>query len=191
MAVLGKKAAVEQKPVSVAEQKVASNVEVKTTPTGEEKVGLKGEEEASLPKCIGPGCENNAQPDSVYCGNDCILRHAAAAMKSITDDKEPKQKDKEKAKCEKAKSTAKVTRITYQTVAWSCEWPNQRSCVVLQVSRCLWLKSKVTKVESQFLSVGSYETFDQMSLIFATSVLLLSVCPTGSIVQWVWVIIPS
>lgn len=117
MAVLGKKAAVEQKSVSVAEQKVASNVEVKTTPTGEEKAGLKGEEEASLPKCIGPGCENNAQPDSVYCGNDCILRHAAAAMKSITDDKEPKQKDKEKAKCEKAKSTAKVTRITYQTVA--------------------------------------------------------------------------
>lgn len=119
MAVVGKKAAaaVEQKAVSDAEQKVASNVEVKTTPTADDKAGPKGEEESSLPKCIGPGCENNAQPDSVYCGNDCILRHAAAAMKSITDDKEPKQKDKEKAKCEKAKPAAKVTRITYQTVA--------------------------------------------------------------------------
>lgn len=114
---MGKKvpSAVEQKPVSDAEQKVASNVEVNTTPTGEDKAGQKSEEESSLPKCIGPGCENNAQPDSVYCGNDCILRHAAAAMKSITDDKEPKQKDK--PKCEKAKSTAKVTWITYQTVA--------------------------------------------------------------------------
>lgn len=114
---MGKKApgAVEQKPVSDAEQKVGSNVEVNTTPTGEDKARQKTEEESSLPKCIGPGCENNAQPDSVYCGNDCILRHAAAAMKSITDDKEPKQKDK--AKCEKVKSTAKVTWITYQTVA--------------------------------------------------------------------------
>lgn len=116
-AVMGKKApgTVEPKPVSDAEQKVASNVEVNTTPTGEDKAEQKSEEESSLPKCIGPGCENNAQPDSVYCGNDCILRHAAAAMKSITDDKEPKQKDK--AKCEKAKSTAKVTWITYPTVA--------------------------------------------------------------------------
>lgn len=105
-----KKAAVtvEQKPLPDSEQKVASNVEVKTTPTAEEKAGQKSEEESSLPKCIGPGCENNAQPDSVYCGNDCILRHAAAAMKSITDDKEPKQKDK--AKSEKAKPTPKVTQ---------------------------------------------------------------------------------
>lgn len=92
------------------DQKVASNVEVKTTPTGEvqqEKSGEMAEDDSSLPKCIGPGCENNAQPDSVYCGNDCILRHAAAAMKSITDVKEPKQKDK--AKAQKPKSTPKVT----------------------------------------------------------------------------------
>ncbi|XP_031134684.1 death-inducer obliterator 1 isoform X1 [Sander lucioperca] len=98
----------EQKALPDAEQKVASNVEVKTTPTVEvpdEKAGPKAEEESSLPKCIGPGCENNAQPDSVYCGNDCILEHAAAAMKSITDVKDPKQKDK--AKAQKTKSTPK------------------------------------------------------------------------------------
>lgn len=106
-----KKATAEQKPLPDTEHKVASNVEVKTTPTAEvpeEKARQKAAEEASLPKCIGPGCENNAQPDSVYCGNDCILRHAAAAMKSITDVKEPKQKDK--AKAQKTKSTPKVTR---------------------------------------------------------------------------------
>lgn len=111
----GKKAAptAEQKALPDSEHKVASNVEVKTTPTAEvpeEKAGQKAEEESSLPKCIGPGCENNAQPDSVYCGNDCILRHAAATMKSITDVKEPKQKDK--AKAQKTKSTPKVTRTT-------------------------------------------------------------------------------
>ncbi|KAK2862504.1 hypothetical protein Q5P01_002037 [Channa striata] len=98
----------DQKALLDTEQKVASNVEVKTTPTLEvpdEKIEQKAGEESSLPKCIGPGCESNAQPDSVYCGNDCILRHAAAAMKSITDVKEPKQKDK--AKSLKTKSTPK------------------------------------------------------------------------------------
>ena len=72
---------------------------------------VKAEDGSSLPKCIGPGCEKNAQPDSVYCGNDCILRHASAAMKSITDVKEPKQKDKDKPKAQKekpCKSTPKV-----------------------------------------------------------------------------------
>lgn len=102
-------ATAEQKALLDAEQKVASNVEVKTTPTVEvpnEKT-KQIMDDSSLPKCIGPGCENNAQPDSVYCGNDCILRHAAAAMKSITDVKEPKQKDK--AMAPKPKSTPKVT----------------------------------------------------------------------------------
>uniref|UniRef100_A0A3P8U853 PHD-type domain-containing protein n=1 Tax=Amphiprion percula TaxID=161767 RepID=A0A3P8U853_AMPPE len=96
----------EQKATPDTEQKVASNVEVKTTPTGEPTEGKtmqKAEDDSSLPKCIGPGCDNNAQPDSVYCGNDCILRHAAAAMKSITD--EPQQKDK--ANAQKNKSTPK------------------------------------------------------------------------------------
>lgn len=108
----GERKASEQKGVAEPEQKVASNVEVKTTPTAEgaeEKGAEKPGAEASLPKCIGPGCENDAQPDSVYCGNDCILRHAAAAMKSISDDKEPKQ---ERVKPEKSKSAPKVTRST-------------------------------------------------------------------------------
>lgn len=124
--VVYKKAAVtvEQKPLPDSEQKVASNVEVKTTPTAEEKAGQKSEEESSLPKCIGPGCENNAQPDSVYCGNDCILRHAAAAMKSITDDKEPKQKDK-------AKPPPKVTQ-SLETMKYSLIVPIS-SWIVLQV----------------------------------------------------------
>ena len=102
---------VEQKAAADTEPRVATIVEVNTTPTvevPEDKSGPKAEDDSSLPKCIGPGCDNDAQPDSVYCGPDCILRHAAAAMKSITDVKEPKLKDKSKA--QKNKSTAKVTR---------------------------------------------------------------------------------
>ncbi|XP_042359018.1 death-inducer obliterator 1 isoform X2 [Plectropomus leopardus] len=94
----------EQKALPDTDQKVASNVEVNTT-VEVPVVGQKAEEDSSLPKCIGPGCENNAQQDSVYCGNDCILRHAAAAMKSITDVKDPKQKDKPKG--QKTKPTPK------------------------------------------------------------------------------------
>lgn len=59
-------------------------------------------EGSSLPKCIGPGCERDALPESVYCGNDCILRHAAAAMKTITTDgKDSKQKERGKPKAQK------------------------------------------------------------------------------------------
>ncbi|TNN56406.1 Death-inducer obliterator 1 [Liparis tanakae] len=90
----------EPKAPPATEEKVALNVEVKTTPPpaptpppppAEVVPKEQAAEDSSLPKCIGPGCENNAQPDSVYCGNGCILRHAAAAMKSITDVKEPAQ----------------------------------------------------------------------------------------------------
>lgn len=49
-------------------------------------------------KCIGPGCSNVAQPDSVYCSNDCILKHAAATMKFLSSGKEQKPKPKEKVK---------------------------------------------------------------------------------------------
>uniref|UniRef100_A0A4X2LR13 Uncharacterized protein n=1 Tax=Vombatus ursinus TaxID=29139 RepID=A0A4X2LR13_VOMUR len=43
-------------------------------------------------KCIGPGCSSMAQPDSVYCSDDCILKHAEATMKFLSAGKEPKPK---------------------------------------------------------------------------------------------------
>lgn len=49
-------------------------------------------------KCIGPGCSSVAQPDSVYCSNDCILKHAAATMRFLSAGKEQKPKAKEKLK---------------------------------------------------------------------------------------------
>lgn len=56
-------------------------------------------------KCIGPGCSSVAQPDSVYCSSDCILKHAAAAMKFLSSGKEPKPKPKEKTKAKADKLT--------------------------------------------------------------------------------------
>ncbi|CAH2303124.1 death-inducer obliterator 1 [Pelobates cultripes] len=58
-------------------------------------------ESPEMAKCIGPGCSNIALPDSVYCSHDCILKHAAAAMKSLSAAKETKPKEKAKVKSEK------------------------------------------------------------------------------------------
>ncbi|XP_057217705.1 death-inducer obliterator 1 isoform X3 [Triplophysa rosa] len=85
---------------------IKGRIEKAANPSGKKKIKIfqpvtatKG---SSLPKCIGPGCERDALPDSVYCGNDCILRHAAAAMKIITTDgKDSKQKEKSKPKQQK------------------------------------------------------------------------------------------
>ncbi|KAI2643884.1 Death-inducer obliterator 1 [Labeo rohita] len=40
-------------------------------------------EKAALPKCIGPGCSNDSLPESVYCGHQCIVRHAAGEKRSF------------------------------------------------------------------------------------------------------------
>lgn len=54
-----------------------------------EKVDVveKEKEKAAVPKCIGPGCSNNALPESVYCGHQCIIRHAAVAMHGLSEPK--------------------------------------------------------------------------------------------------------
>lgn len=54
-----------------------------------------------IARCIGPGCARNALPDSVYCSHECILKHAAATMKSLSSGKESKPKEKVKVKSEK------------------------------------------------------------------------------------------
>uniref|UniRef100_A0A3B5QSL6 Death inducer-obliterator 1 n=1 Tax=Xiphophorus maculatus TaxID=8083 RepID=A0A3B5QSL6_XIPMA len=104
-----------------ADQGIKGRIEKATNPSGKKKIKIfqpqRAEDDSSLPKCIGPGCESIAQPDSVYCGDDCILKHAAAAMKSITDIKEPKQKDKSMP--QKNKSTAKLHTISSQNLRHS------------------------------------------------------------------------
>ncbi|TSX72103.1 Death-inducer obliterator 1 [Bagarius yarrelli] len=56
---------------------------------------IKEKAAADVPKCIGPGCNNDALPESVYCGHQCIIRHAAAAMHGLSEPKaQPEIKNK-------------------------------------------------------------------------------------------------
>ncbi|XP_051532690.1 death-inducer obliterator 1-like isoform X4 [Myxocyprinus asiaticus] len=108
--VAGSTSATSNTAAAATEEKAADDLGIKgriekaTNPSGKKKIKIfqpqvTAAEESSLPKCIGPGCERDALPDTVYCGNDCILRHAAAAMKTITTDgKDSKQKERGKPK---------------------------------------------------------------------------------------------
>ncbi|XP_064154606.1 death-inducer obliterator 1 isoform X1 [Anguilla rostrata] len=73
------------------DQAIKGEIEGATTPSEKKKMKIfhPVEETSSLPKCIGPGCDKSALPDSVYCGTECILKHAAATMKSLPRVKEP------------------------------------------------------------------------------------------------------
>ncbi|XP_062872178.1 death-inducer obliterator 1 [Trichomycterus rosablanca] len=64
-------------------------------PTEDAVTVEKVKERAAGPKCIGPGCSNDALPESVYCGHQCIIRHAAVAMQSLS---EPKPQPEIKAR---------------------------------------------------------------------------------------------
>ncbi|XP_065142503.1 death-inducer obliterator 1 isoform X2 [Paramisgurnus dabryanus] len=52
-----------------------------------EEISMLEEVVEDAPKCIGPGCSNNALPESVYCGHQCIVQHAATAMKGLSESK--------------------------------------------------------------------------------------------------------
>ncbi|KAM8798232.1 death-inducer obliterator 1 [Eudromia elegans] len=94
---------VEQK--SVEDQGIKGRIEKAANPSGKKKLKIfqPVTEAPDASKCIGPGCFNVAQPDSVYCSNDCILKHAAATMKFLSAGKDPKPKLKEKIKSKSEK----------------------------------------------------------------------------------------
>ncbi|XP_012510087.1 PREDICTED: death-inducer obliterator 1 [Propithecus coquereli] len=89
---------VEQK--SSEDQGIKGRIEKAAHPSGKKKLKIFQPvvEAPGASKCIGPGCSSVAQPDSVYCSNDCILKHAAATMKFLSSGKEQKPKPKEKIK---------------------------------------------------------------------------------------------
>ncbi|KAI3357554.1 hypothetical protein L3Q82_015971, partial [Scortum barcoo] len=65
---------------------------------------------SSLPLCIGPRCSKQALPDSVYCGTECILQHAAVTMKTLSGPKVPKSKGRTQRKAATARLTTKGQR---------------------------------------------------------------------------------
>ncbi|XP_058143282.1 death-inducer obliterator 1 [Dasypus novemcinctus] len=89
---------VEQK--SSEDQGIKGRIEKAAHPSGKKKLKIFQPviEAPGASKCIGPGCSSVAQPDSVYCSNDCILKHAAATMKFLSSGQEQKPKLKEKTK---------------------------------------------------------------------------------------------
>ncbi|NP_001180298.1 death-inducer obliterator 1 isoform c [Homo sapiens] len=89
---------IEQK--SSEDQGIKGRIEKAANPSGKKKLKIFQPviEAPGASKCIGPGCCHVAQPDSVYCSNDCILKHAAATMKFLSSGKEQKPKPKEKMK---------------------------------------------------------------------------------------------
>ncbi|XP_057682681.1 uncharacterized protein LOC130909820 [Corythoichthys intestinalis] len=65
----------------------ANDIEEVPTIESESVPDIEGEmvTDCSGPLCIGPGCSKPALQDSVYCGTDCIIQHAAVTMKSLSD----------------------------------------------------------------------------------------------------------
>lgn len=61
--------------------------------------------------CAGPGCSEAARPDTVYCSNDCILRHAAAAVRSLRARKELRPKPEKKVKTQAEKLQLPKPRV--------------------------------------------------------------------------------
>uniref|UniRef100_A0A8D1KF31 PHD-type domain-containing protein n=1 Tax=Sus scrofa TaxID=9823 RepID=A0A8D1KF31_PIG len=82
------------------DQGIKGRIEKAANPSGKKKLKIFQPvvEAPGAAKCIGPGCSSAAQPDSVYCSSDCILKHAAATMRLLSAGKEPKPKPKEKGK---------------------------------------------------------------------------------------------
>ncbi|XP_021110858.1 death-inducer obliterator 1-like isoform X2 [Heterocephalus glaber] len=85
---------------SRADQRSRSESEETSSPRGEEAMEMSPPvtvAPGTVP-CACPGCSNMAQPDTVYCCNDCLLRHAATAMRLLSVHKKHKPKPKKKKK---------------------------------------------------------------------------------------------
>ncbi|XP_072304764.1 uncharacterized protein [Eucyclogobius newberryi] len=66
--------------------------------------------QSSSPDCIGPSCSKPALPESVYCGSDCIMQHAAATIKNLSVPKAPKTRARAQRKAAPARAPAKAPR---------------------------------------------------------------------------------
>uniref|UniRef100_A0A665V1Z3 Death-inducer obliterator 1-like n=2 Tax=Echeneis naucrates TaxID=173247 RepID=A0A665V1Z3_ECHNA len=94
----------EQQTLKEAEEEEAAAMKLGTEPEPESEM------ESSLPLCIGPQCSKEALPDSVYCGTDCILQHAAVTMKTLSVAKAPKSRIRSQRKAVAARPSEKGQR---------------------------------------------------------------------------------
>lgn len=108
---------------------------------------LKVVEAPGASKCIGPGCFNVAQPDSVYCSNDCILKHAAATMKILSSGKDAKQKPKEKIKPKSEKPGPPKPQQQVSLCSWSRALALEHCAFFL--GSPFWLKTSKSCLEEE------------------------------------------
>lgn len=106
---------VEEETDEEQEQAIEARPDPDAQPEAEPEPEPEMEMDSSLPVCIGPGCSKQALPDSVYCGNDCILQHAAVTMKTLSGPKVPKSKGRAQRKASMSRPAAKVRKISLQT----------------------------------------------------------------------------
>lgn len=92
------------------QQALKETVEVQATPVVRPEPEAEMERDSSLSLCIGPGCSKQALPDSVYCGTDCILQHAAVTMKTLSDPKVSKSRGRGQRKSATARPLTRGQR---------------------------------------------------------------------------------
>ncbi|KAM8946095.1 death-inducer obliterator 1 isoform 2-T2 [Pelodytes ibericus] len=104
---------------SLDDHGIKGRIEKAAHPSGKKKLKIFHPvilESPEVARCIGPGCSNLALQDSVYCSHDCILKHAAATMKSLSVGKEAKPKEKVKVKSEKRSTSISQVAVKPQAV---------------------------------------------------------------------------
>lgn len=105
--------------------------------------------DGSFPLCIGPGCSKKALPESVYCGTDCILQHAAFTMKTLTVSKVPKPKGRAQKKDVSATPTTKVRELLPQKMCFLMQMFFATSSVVLcSKHKTVHLSFKIFQLQS-------------------------------------------
>lgn len=136
-----------EQPLEEEEVKMKVEEEVKVEEMNvmvDEKVKV---EEAASPKCIGPGCSNDALSESVYCGHQCIVRHAAVTMKSLS---EPKIESKPPAPPTepsiKVMIISSLTELSLPSVVQVITPVLQRECVVLLYRGSLVVQCRNSKL---------------------------------------------
>ncbi|KAI7793390.1 putative death-inducer obliterator 1-like [Triplophysa rosa] len=132
---------------TLEEQKTVEHemkVEEKVNEVKEEIIMLEEVKDAH-PKCIGPGCSNNALPESVYCGHRCIVQHAAMAMKCLSEAKPAPLPTKPLLKSQKRSFLAKLFKVKIGEIPPSEEKPNTQEMVIEESVDC----AEVTVPEQQ------------------------------------------
>lgn len=105
----------EEKEAPVASPEPEPEPEAEPEPQAEAEAEAKMKKDSPFPVCIGPKCSKQALPDSVYCGTDCIIQHAAFTMKTLSVPKVLKSSGRAQRKAEPARPPAKVGNFNMVT----------------------------------------------------------------------------